>query len=187
MKRVIIMGCLGCWWFPQLAGAVDLFSQSVLSIEEGNELYRKKNFEQALEQYERAEQIHIQEPRVNFNRGNALYKLGYFKAAREAYFRSLSVQDPGLKKKVYYNIGNTFLAGGAYLDAMSYYRRSLEIDVGFDDARFNLEIALQALKLQKQNQDHRKDKESDRSNTREHEGEEHETASQANHLAFEPA
>jgi len=134
------------------ARAFDPFAREQESVEAGNQSFTEQHFDQALERYERAEQEVEQEPRVHFNRGAALFKLGRPKEAREAYLRASGLDDPGMKKQNYYNIGNTFLAEGAFQDAIPYYRRALEIDPGFDDARYNLELALAAIKQQQQQQ-----------------------------------
>jgi Ca-activated chloride channel family protein len=134
------------------AWAFDPFARELDSVEAGNNSYTEQHFDQALDKYEQAEQEVEQEPRVHFNRGAALFKLGRPKEAREAYLRASGLDDPGMKKQNYYNIGNTFLAEGAFHDAIPYYRRALEIDPGFDDARYNLELVLAAIKQQQQQQ-----------------------------------
>jgi len=132
--------------------AAELFSRRFEPVEQGNRLYDQQHFDQALDSYERAEQKLEREPRIHFNRGAALFKLGRPKEAREAFLRATGTDNQELKKKTYYNIGNTFLSEGGLRDAISYYRRSLEIDPAYDQARFNLELALRALEQQKQQQ-----------------------------------
>jgi len=151
MKTIWTMTGL-CLLISAPAWAFDPFARELDSVEAGNNSYTEQHFDQALEKYEQAEQEVEQEPRVHFNRGAALFKLGRPKEAREAYLRASGLEDPGMKKQNYYNIGNTFLAEGAFHDAMPYYRRALEIDPGFDDARYNLELALMAIKQQQQQQ-----------------------------------
>jgi len=138
--------------WPDSSRAFDPFSRLLEAVEEGNRLYEEQHFDEALQSYDAAEQRISNKPRIHFNRGNALFKLGKPKEAREAYLRAMGSKEPDFKKKNYYNIGNTFLAEGAFKDAISYYRRALEIDAEFDDARFNLEVALRAIEQQKQNQ-----------------------------------
>ena len=152
MKALITVVACTCLFFSAPARAIDPFSRELESVEAGNQNYGEQHFDQALDLYEQAEQEVVAEPRVHFNRGAALFKLGRPKEAREAYLRASGIEDPGMKKQNYYNIGNTFLAEGALQDAIPYYRRALEIDPGFDDARFNLELALQAIKQQQQQQ-----------------------------------
>lgn len=161
MKNMAWSGLLLVLASAPSAKAFDPFSRFLSEVEEGNQLYRNQHFDQALEQYEQAEQTLSQEPRIHFNRGNALFKMGHAKEAREAFLRSTGTEDPEIKKKIYYNIGNTYLSEGGFHDAISYYRRALEIDPALDDARFNMEMALQAIKQQQQQQKDQSQKQDD--------------------------
>jgi tetratricopeptide (TPR) repeat protein len=143
--------------------AFDMFSRPLGPVEEGNQYYQDQHYDKALERYEAAEELVEQDPRVHFNRGAALYKLGRPKEAREEFLRASGTEQPELKKKNYYNIGNTFLSEGSYKDAISYYRRALEIDSEYDDARHNLEMAVRAIKQQEQQQKESQDGDKDKS------------------------
>jgi Ca-activated chloride channel family protein len=149
------------------AWAFDPFAREQESVEAGNNSYTEQHFDQALDLYEQAELEVEQEPKIHYNRGAALFKLGRPKEAREAYLRASGLDDPQMKKQNYYNIGNTFLAEGAFHDAVPYYRRALEIDPGFDDARYNLELALMAIKQQEQQQQQQQDGQSDQQDKKE--------------------
>jgi Ca-activated chloride channel family protein len=159
MPTAILTGTLLLVAAP--AWAFDPFAREQESVEAGNNSFTEQHFDQALDLYEQAELEIEQEPRIHFNRGAALFKLGRPKEAREAYLRASGLDDPQMKKQNYYNIGNTFLAEGAFHDAIPYYRRALEIDPGFDDARYNLELALQAIKQQEQQQQQQQEGQSD--------------------------
>ena len=157
MKPLITLLVCACLLAPAPAEAFDPFAREQESVEAGNNSFTEQHFDQALDLYEQAEQEIEQEPKIHFNRGAALFKLGRPKEAREAYLRASGLEDPQMKKQNYYNIGNTFLAEGAFHDAIPYYRRALEIDPGFDDARYNLELALAAIKQQEQQQQQQDD------------------------------
>ena len=84
--RCVRMGVLSLG-FVVLPGSVvqasDLFLRSLPSVEQGNQHYVQQDYQKALESYEQAETELDREPRIHFNRGNALYKLGRTKEARE--------------------------------------------------------------------------------------------------------
>lgn len=152
---------LGGWLFLTVllcgsAAAAGLFERKVEVVEEGNRAFAEQHYQQALESYERAEQQLVQQPRIHFDRGGALFKLGRHQEAREAYLRAMGEEDPEIKKRNLFNIGNTFLAEGALEDAAAYFRRALEMDPGFDDARYNLELVLRAMEEQKKNPSNQK-------------------------------
>ncbi len=149
MRKLLLgLSFLGLLGGVNVAQAVGPLKRQVESVAEGNRLYEERHFEQALERYEDAEKQFEAEPSIQFDRGNALFKLGRSKEAREAFLRALGTEDKALKARNYYNIGNTFLAEKAYKDSMVYYRRALELEPAFDDARYNLELALMALAQQ---------------------------------------
>ncbi|MBW2700199.1 MAG: tetratricopeptide repeat protein [Deltaproteobacteria bacterium] len=151
MRKLLLglsfLGLIGGVNVVQAAGPL---KRQVESVADGNRLYGERHFEQALERYEDAEKKFEAEPSIQFDRGSALFKLGRSKEAREAFLRALGTEDRVLKTRNYYNIGNTFLAEKAYKDSMVYYRRALELDPAFDDARYNLELALMALAQQEE-------------------------------------
>ncbi len=121
------------------------FDRKLEMVEEGNQAFAEQHFQKALESYEQAEQQLVDQPRIHFDRGGALYKLGRHREARESYLRAMGVDDMEVKKRNLYNIGNTFMSEGSLADAAAYFRRALELDPGYDDARFNLELVLRAM------------------------------------------
>lgn len=127
---------------PATAKADGLFTQQPKTIELGNQHYVQQKYDQALEYYNQAGHKLQKEPKVHFNRGAALFKLGRYDPAQQAFKNSASSEDPDLRKKIFYNLGNTHFAQGNLKDAKINYRKALEIDPNYDDARFNLELAL---------------------------------------------
>jgi len=155
---------------PARSRAEGFFSRPQEQVQKGNELFHEQHYDQSIEQYERAEQLLSREPRVHFNRGDALFKLGRFKEAREAFLRSTGSDEPSLKKKTYYNIGNTYLSEGTPKEAIPFYRKALELDPSYDDARFNLELAVTLQEQQKKQQEQNKDKQSDKKDQKDDKG-----------------
>ncbi len=140
----LILACIQCLQFmaPTSAKSDGLFHQQLKSVRLGNQSYAKKQYADALDLYNQAiAKIH-DEPKIHFNRGASLFKLGNYDEAHQALLSATSSEDPEVRKMIFYNLGNVFLAKGDLDKAQLNYRRALEIDPQYDDARFNLEIAL---------------------------------------------
>jgi Ca-activated chloride channel family protein len=147
MSRFLALGPMlgaGLWLLPFPAAAWDPFSRALPEVERGNEEYQAQHYSEALDNYEQAESRLQGEPRIHFNRGAALLGLSRAREAREAFLRAMGSEDPEFKKRLYYNLGNAFLAEQAFRDAAMYYRRVLQLDPDFDDARHNLELCIRA-------------------------------------------
>lgn len=122
----------------------------------GNRAYRRADYEAAVERY-RSALSRDQTPRVQYNLGTALLRVGQLGEARERLTSALAAQLPELRGRAFYNLGNT-LASGAELErgeenlrgAVEAYRRSLLLDPGNADARWNYEVALRRLRDQEE-------------------------------------
>jgi tetratricopeptide (TPR) repeat protein len=125
----------------------------------GNRAYRRGDYEKAAERYREALERRGVSPRILYNLGTALYRLGDSEHSRERLVEALQAQSPELRARAFYNLGNALARapeGGtpdqeelrAAIDA---YRRSLLLDPGRDDVRWNLELAMQRLEEMEQN------------------------------------
>ncbi|MCI0441369.1 MAG: tetratricopeptide repeat protein, partial [Chloroflexi bacterium] len=54
-------------------------------VQQGNQAYESKNYQEALDAYEKAAEIEPDSPRIWFNKGDALYQQGEFEKALDAY------------------------------------------------------------------------------------------------------
>lgn len=123
------------------------------AVREGNALYQAGQYEAALRAYEAAARAVPDSATIHFNRGNALFKNRDQEAALDQYLAALASEDPGLAGRAKYNIGvikyrEALAAAQRYEDALAlvktavgYFRDSLKLDPGLDDARYNLELA----------------------------------------------
>lgn len=134
-----------------------------------NSLYKKGEYEKALELYDKAALEAPAEKRLQANRGNALQRMGKLDEAEEAYQRSLELPDPASKAAVHYNRGNNLYrqgekalaAGGQgalekFQEAVGEYGRALDISPKDRDAKWNLQLAwhmAEQVKKMQQNQD----------------------------------
>ncbi len=157
MPRRLVFGLL-------LAGALPALGQSYKTmVDEGNDLYRSKQYEKAGKKFDAA--IEEEPTRVEgyFNRGNTAYRsddpakaIGSYTKAGE-FARS---KEEGAR--LWYNGGNTLMKAGDYAKAVEAYKQSLKLDPGDEDARYNLLYAMQKLAQQQQQQQQKQDQKQDK-------------------------
>jgi tetratricopeptide (TPR) repeat protein len=105
------------------------FEQSVASFEqlteEGNEFFRQKNFEKALELYERADALKPNTPRILMNKQSVFWNQERF---WEAYQIALKAQEAGADPtKVLFRLGQTADAHRNWEAAIQHFTALLEI------------------------------------------------------------
>lgn len=168
MKRIFLAFLIMCV-FAQPCGAAEGAKKEV---KEGNVLYNKGKFDDALKRYEDALLDLPDSDVVNFNMGAALYKTDDYKRAIEHFEKSLVSDDPSLEQKASYNIGNakykygigkeeTDLQGAIKLleESLRYYEGAIELDEKDEDAKHNYEFVkkeLERLKRKQQQQPQQK-------------------------------
>jgi Ca-activated chloride channel family protein len=133
-------------------------------VEKGNRALSSGDAEAALREYDQAATELGSPPEIEYNRGNALFRLKRFQEAREAYGKALAGPE-SLQARDYFNLGNALVQLGSADDAMKAYRRALALDQKNEDARYNLEVLLrrqqeeqQKKKEQKQESQQQNDK-----------------------------
>lgn len=93
-------------------------------------------------------------PSIIYDAGVASYKLGQAKQAADYFKRVTSVvnAEPMLREHAYFNLGNAHVALKAYQDAVTAYKKALEIDPQDLRAQKNLEKAKELLRKQQEQQ-----------------------------------
>ena len=115
-------------------------------IELGTAAYDAQKFEEALTHYDAALKDKPSEPRVQYDRGLALYKLGRNDEAKAAFQAALDLDRTGdLAGKTHYNLGNVAAAAGDKQQAVKEYRAALRKNPEDALARHNLEVLLKNL------------------------------------------
>ena len=78
---------------------------------------------------------------ANLKIANDLYVKGQYAEAAKLYEQIITKQ--GVAPELYYNLGNAYYKQNETGKSILNYERALRLDPGYDDARFNLEIAQQ--------------------------------------------
>ncbi|MCK5269271.1 MAG: tetratricopeptide repeat protein [Sedimentisphaerales bacterium] len=157
-------------------------------VRQGNQLYRQQNYQKALQQYDQAQPEGSNNPSLQYNRANCLYKLEDYAESINLY-REVSAQakDTQLVVRAKYNMGNCHFQQGIkqrdtnpqkaleeLTDAVKNYRESLDMNPQDDEARRNIAVTRLVMKdimdqikkdqekQKQQQQDKEKDKDKDK-------------------------
>lgn len=134
-----------------LAAAQD--SKENKSIKAGNDAYRKAEFDKASEAYQQALKKNPRNATASYNNGNALYKSGKKEESVKAYDNAISLlETPVSKGNAFYNKGVVLQQGQKLPECIEAYKQALILDPSNEDARQNLQKALQQLQQQQQKQ-----------------------------------
>lgn len=145
-----------------LAGGWDALRAPDPDVDKGNQAYQKGRYDEALGHYRSAESRGV-DPRLHFDMGAALYKLGeqakdqeekakLLGQAEEQFRRAADTDDATLKSSAYYNLGNAMFQRQQWEDAIAAYKRALRASPKNESARHNLEMALRKREKQDQQQ-----------------------------------
>ena len=119
----------------------------------GNELYKKQQFDKAAEEYKKAAEVNAKNPKAQYNLGDALYKLKKPEDAEKAFDAAAdNTADALAKSKALYNKGVTLSSRQKLPESIVAYKESLRLNSEDEEARQNLQKALNELKKQQQNQ-----------------------------------
>lgn len=134
------------------------FSQNVKKdIIKGNEAYKKKQYNEAVGAYQKALKKSPENTTAFYNLGNALYKTDKLDDALKSYDNTVqTAKSNPVKEKAFYNGGVVLQKQNKLPECIKAYKNALKLDPNDEEARQNLERALQQLK-QQQKQD-QKDK-----------------------------
>lgn len=148
-RRKVAIGISKALLLFPLFLAMDGFSQSNSSIQKGNELYREKKFDKAIETYQKAIQSKENNSVVGFNLGNAFYKNGNNEQAINHYNDIIKrTTDEHLKQNAFYNKGVVLQKENKLNEAIEAYKNALLLNPNDQEARQNLQRILQQQKQQ---------------------------------------
>ncbi|WP_426754136.1 tetratricopeptide repeat protein [Myxococcus sp. Y35] len=114
-------------------------------VAQGREAYAAGRYEDALAAFEAAKKERPNDVAVDFNRADAMAKLGRVADAK-ALFQSVTESNRAdLRQKAWYNLGNLHATTGDRQEALKAYRRALTLDPQDMQARHNYEVVLRNL------------------------------------------
>lgn len=128
-------------------------------IKKGNEAYNKKQYQVAGDNYKKAAEKNPMNEKAQYNLGNALYKNEKPEEAIAAY--DAAIQNSRLpieKSGTFYNKGVVLQNNKKLPECIEAYKNTLRLNPADEDARLNLQKALQQQKQQQQNDKDNKDK-----------------------------
>lgn len=122
-------------------------------IKKGNEAYGKGEYENAAAEYKKVTDKNPANATANYNLGNALYKNKKTDEAVTAYENAAgAAADKTDKSKAFYNKGVVLQNNKKLPECIEAYKNALKLNPQDDDARQNLQKALQQQKKQQEQQ-----------------------------------
>ncbi len=134
------------------------------TIKNGNDAYKKKDYETASKKYEEVIQKNENNATAQFNLGNALYKTNKKEDAVNAFEKAqTTLAKPVEKSNALYNKGVVLQNDKKLEECILSYKNALKSNPNNEDARHNLQLALKKQQQEKQKQDKdKKDKDKDK-------------------------
>ncbi|HTJ11210.1 MAG TPA: tetratricopeptide repeat protein [Dinghuibacter sp.] len=128
-------------------------------IRKGNEAYKKQDFDKAAQAYQGALDKQPASEIGQYNLGNALYKGKKLDDATTAYDKlAKNTKDRSFQQKAYYNEGVALQQQQKFPECIDAYKHALLLNPQDQDARFNLQKALEQQKQQQQQQQQQQQK-----------------------------
>ncbi len=119
---------------------------------EGNEDYESEDYTEAVNDYIAAQRENPDLAEPYYNAGNAFHQQGNMEAATAQTQQSIRASEDELAQNSYYNLGNTYFKEEDWPAAIEAYKEALRLNPDDQEAKYNLELALQNLQQQQQQQ-----------------------------------
>ena len=122
------------------------------SLRKASQLYKQGQYEKALPEMQKAEAQQPNSPLVKYNLGNLQFRRNEFTASEKAFDETLSTtEDSAFKQKAFYNKGVSLSKQKKLLESIEAYKAALKLNPADEDARVNLQKALEELRKQQNN------------------------------------
>jgi len=160
-KKFKIKGSIAVFFL--MGVSVSSFSQSAKSsLIKGNKAYKENKYDAAEGEYRKALNNSDQNFTADYNLGNALYKTNKTEEAIKSYDNAIAnTTDSSVKEKSFYNKGVAYQKAKKLPDCISAYKNALTLNPNDEEARQNLQRALEEQKKQEQKQDQKQNPKQD--------------------------
>lgn len=138
--KAAVAAALSLLLLPQPALAWSLFGDDD-PARLGHSAYEAGEFNQALEHWTEAQVDDPSDRRLDYNIGQALYRLDKFPEAEEAFLAATATDVTDLAADGFYGAGNAAFQQGRYPDAIAHYEKCLELRPDDADAEHNADLA----------------------------------------------
>jgi tetratricopeptide (TPR) repeat protein len=119
---------------------------------QGNRDYEAEKYTEAINNYTLAKRENPDLPEPYYNSGNTFHRQGKLEAAVAQTQQSLRTAKDELAEQSHYNLGNSYFKMEDWPKAIEAYKQALRLNPEDQDAKHNLELALQMLRQQQQMQ-----------------------------------
>lgn len=124
----------------------------------GDQAYKNENFEKAEEYYRKAGESDAS-LKARYNLGNSTYKQNRFEEASEHYNSALAnAKSNEQKSRIYYNLGNAHFENKNYEEAVNAYKNSIRMDAANKQAKYNLALTRELMRMLQQQQQQQQQK-----------------------------
>jgi Ca-activated chloride channel family protein len=125
----------------------------------GNEFFETGSYDEALSEYRQAQVSDPDTAEPYYNAANALNRQGNLPGVQAQTGQALKSADPNLSAQAWYNMGNAFFDAEDWEQAIAAYQEALRINPHDQDAKRNLELALDKLREAQQQEQDRQEQE----------------------------
>ena len=113
---------------------------NIFAQDQGVQDYRNKKYKSAQEYYDSILSNDSNNLEALFGKGSSLFMQDNLKTAQSSFNATLSLSKNQLKSKALYNLGNISFKNQKLDEALSFYRKALELNPEDDEARYNYEF-----------------------------------------------
>lgn len=138
-------------------------AQALDSVEQ----YKAGKYDQSYQGFQRHMKLKPNSKKLEYGLGAAAYKLGKFDEALTSFSQALTTEDPELRAKAEYNIGNTLFQRGnqrkesedkikEWKESLAHYDETLKLQPENKDAQYNRDLVAKLIEQEKQKQEEKK-------------------------------